>query len=308
MQNCTKKIAKGLIAGAIGFTWAPVSFASDCEPKPLTWGANCSAPGFFIEDGKSRTIPADPKTVNGSLTGIGSATFKCEVGNLKYLSGTCGGLVDAYAAKRVATLPSARTAPATATSAQIATKATANSGSAKSVTTLTGAVSSEWVPSWVTELQAKDAEIQQQMTQSSGGSADGVLGPFKSDVTHGNMAYGGGAAGAYTYDVSNPVLKSCPTGYNAENVGSMAAGRDAPYTVNFFFCTTGVLANYPSVIGPFKATFSTGRMYYGGGAGDAYAYSFGNMVASSCPAGYTKVDSQQQTTYSAMEIFFCRLN
>jgi hypothetical protein len=143
------------------FTHTQVS-ASDCPPTQLTWGTNnlCSVLSTFVADGDSRTLISPPRKEAGKIVGVGTATFRCEVGTFKQVSATCDGGTDAYASTRATTLPTPQNValPKIGSDADLAPYKTGTISKASTVTQLTNEVGT-WESQLSKDMKAQEARL-----------------------------------------------------------------------------------------------------------------------------------------------------
>jgi hypothetical protein len=136
--------------------------ASDCQPTQLTWGASnlCSVLSTFVADGDSRTLISPPRKESGKIVGVGTATFRCEVGTFKQVSATCDGGTDAYASTRATTLPTPQNValPKVGSDADLAPYKTGTISKASTVTQLSNEVGS-WESQMSKDMKAQEARM-----------------------------------------------------------------------------------------------------------------------------------------------------
>jgi hypothetical protein len=136
------------------------AMAANCVPVEVRWGSadECKVLSTEIADGESKMLISPPRREANKFVGVGSATFKCEIGKLTYVSGSCGNMVDSYSSQRVSTLPTAQTAPTVASSTQLSPVRSQNTVKSASVTQLTNEVGS-WESQMSKDMKAQEARM-----------------------------------------------------------------------------------------------------------------------------------------------------
>jgi hypothetical protein len=136
------------------------AMAANCAPVEVRWGSadECKVLSTEVKDGESKVLISPPRREANKFVGVGSATFKCEVGTLTYVSGSCGNMVDSYSSQRVSTLPTAQTAPTVASSTELSPVRSQNTLKSASVTQLTNEVGS-WESQMSKDMRAQEARM-----------------------------------------------------------------------------------------------------------------------------------------------------
>jgi hypothetical protein len=136
------------------------AMAANCAPVEVSWGSadECKVLSTEVKDGESKVLISPPRREANKFVGVGSATFKCEVGTLTYVSGSCGNMVDSYSSQRVSTLPTAQTAPTVASSTELSPVRSTNTLKSAQVTQLTNEVGS-WESQMSKDMKAQEARM-----------------------------------------------------------------------------------------------------------------------------------------------------
>lgn len=136
------------------------AMAANCAPVEVHWGAanECRVLSTEVADGESKSLISPPRRVENKFVGVGSATFRCEVGKLTYVTGTCGNMVDSYSSQRVSTLPTAQTAPTVASSTELSPVRSTNTLKSAQVTELSNEVGA-WESQLSKDMKAQEARM-----------------------------------------------------------------------------------------------------------------------------------------------------
>lgn len=136
------------------------TMAANCAPVEVRWGSadECKVLSTEVADGESKVLISPPRREANKFVGVGSATFKCEIGKLNYVSGTCGNMVDSYSSQRVSTMPTAQTAPTVASSTELSPVRSQNTLKSTSVTQLSNEVGA-WESQMSKDMKAQEARM-----------------------------------------------------------------------------------------------------------------------------------------------------